>query len=187
MLKRASGMKFRSFNGVARHYNPPPLEGPYKYKDYINITCVRNPYARAVSSYRFLRSRISEYFTSDVIPIFKSFDKYIRHCYHTSPESVFGYLQANTLREVVHGMTQTEFLKSRIGTLDVLDYTIRLETINEQLPLLAEELCINLDNILHINQSGKYNYRDYYTPEISERVYKIYEEDFVTFKYPRTI
>ena len=121
MLKRASGMKFRSFNGVARHYNPPPLEGSYKYKDYMNITCVRNPYARAVSSYRFLRSRISEYFTPEVISIFENFDAYTKHCYHASSESVFRHLQASTLRETVHGMTQTEFLKSRIGTLDVLD------------------------------------------------------------------
>ena len=84
-------------------------------------------------------------------------------------------------------MTQTEFLKSRTGTLDILDYIIQLETINDQLPVLAKELGINLNKMIHINKSGTYNYKDYYTAELADRTYKIFEEDFVTFNYPRAI
>ena len=64
------------------------------------------------------------------------------------------------------------------------DYLGKFETINKDFVVIKEKY--NLKELSHINPSkNKKSYKDYYTPELVEMVYKRYKNDVKKFDYQK--
>lgn len=183
--------------GYMRHYVPPVIDsdGKYEYSDYFTFTCVRNPWDRLTSAYRFWglskmksgKPRYKVAFQSTCHDKFKTFETFVRHFKRDCPNSIWEHVVPDLVPEQVHGMTQYEFLMQRVGDIDNINYIIRYESIHQQIQELSKKLNHRLIKLPNQNGTKRFkqhsDYRNYYTPETREIVAKYYEQDIETFKY----
>ncbi|KKM00614.1 hypothetical protein LCGC14_1802650 [marine sediment metagenome] len=68
------------------------------------------------------------------------------------------------------------------------DFLGKFENLNEDYKKVCEKIGIkDKENLLHKNKTDKTIFKDYYTKESIEKVFKIYKKDFKLFGYERTI
>ncbi len=162
---------FRIHDYVAEKY------GKMTFNDrYISAIFGRNPYARVVSAYfdKVHNPRNTLYYDSQL----SSLEKFVDKLYNDS-EFLYGD---------DHWKPQVTVLKdSQIFERDIIKY--RLENLADDLN--AFSLIINCPQQKVINtKKRKRRYRKpwelYYSDELREKVYSIYEEDFLYFNYEPT-
>jgi hypothetical protein len=139
--------------------------------DFYIFSIVRNPWRRMVSHYEYLIStmfnrRVNAYNRLD-------FPKFVQ-VYKTK-------LLAYSLLE-----GYDTFLKDDYSTQ--LNKVIKLENINEELPIIGDEIKLEITEVLHMNptnpnQKEHKNWRDYYNPGLRDRVYKMFENDIKKYNY----
>lgn len=142
--------------------------------EYFSFTFVRNPWARLVSAWSYLKAGgqhardkawAEKYLTP--FPDFKSF--------------VSDGLNENGVLNGIHFRPQTDFI-----TLDgkiAVDFIGRQENLKTDFNTVRERIGLHHAELPHRNRSDHKNYREYYDDQTAERVEKIYQQDIVAFNY----
>jgi len=151
---------------------------PSTFRNYFKFTFVRNPWDRLHSSYHFLKK-------GGVRPQ----DLVFRDTHLTSINSfenfVMNWLTVDRFETIVHLRPQYSFLTLPDEKDDVLvDFVGRFENIENDFLTITRKLGMKEKQLPKENVTAdKKNYKMEYTPEMIERVYKLYERDIRLFKY----
>lgn len=132
------------------------------------FTFIRNPYARVYSSWKFLchQLNINNPTFNFIDPnIISSFEGYVRHLFY------------NNHRDFC--IEQTNYV-----TTSDCNFIGRYESFESDLSILIKKFNIEC-TIPHLNQasSSQNEYKSHYNKNIQKMIYKIYESDFIEFKY----
>jgi hypothetical protein len=71
---------------------------------------------------------------------------------------------------------------------EALNKVIKLENINEELPIVGDDIKLEIKEVLHMNSTDPKNkehenWKDYYNPGLIDRVYKMFEKDIKKYNY----
>lgn len=143
---------------------------PRFYRSYFKFAFVRNPWDRIVSSWhnKVLKENHFKFNEAELKRMgqFKYFIDYVSRLDIKSCDN--------------HVRSQCALID-----LNEIDYIGRFENFVHDLRYVLERIGIQSDKLLHENKSyrKKKDYRQYYTSEIKEKVYQIYQKDIVLFGY----
>lgn len=170
-------------------------------EDFFIFSCVRNPWDRALSAYKYFMYRILESpWTWKQKNISKSsflgFKDYILYDNVatkglTISVSKGGGLPVNFTGEYnwfndILKKPQVHFLKNNFGKIDI-DFIMRFENYENDYLKLCDLLNIKDKTIIHNNNTRptktKNSYKDFYDNDLKKFISKQYEEDIDTFKY----
>jgi hypothetical protein len=134
-----------------------------------SFTVVRNPWARAVSSWQWCMQE------KGLAPC--SFEEFLR-----IP------LERMTEQQRFHTLPQWRHVVDEHGSIDYLSHVGRLENIDATRDWLAATLGLPPPGALpHLKKSGSPDYERHYTPATRELVAGIFRRDFELFGYPTTV
>ena len=79
-----------------------------------------------------------------------------------------------------------DFLEDNHGSK--VNRVIKLENINEELPIVGNEIKLEIKEVLHMNPTDEKNkehknWKDYYNPGLRDRVYKMFKNDIEKYNY----
>lgn len=147
-----------------------------KYNQYFSFTLVRNPWARTVSQYHY--SHVD--FMPNKAKIAKtkpnrkfhelSFDKWIKNRWKS-------WLKNNTPYRSQRSMISDKYQRV------IIDYVGKLETIQDSLDHVCEQVGIPSQNVEHVNKTKKIHYSEMYTDELRDMVHEMCFEDIEHFNY----
>ena len=155
------------------------IEGPTRYyyelpDDFsgFKFTFVRNPFARTVSCYRNKiegkeKSKL-RYFKVIGLEKDYGFERYVKSI-STIPD------------EWAERHFATQYFQVYKNGKCIVDYVGRFENLFEEYEVIKQKY--GLEELEHKNASSRYDYRDYYTEELVELVYRRYKIDFEVFGY----
>lgn len=130
------------------------------------FTVVRNPWSRAVSSWKWCMQE------KGLAPC--SFEEFLR-----MP------LEGMTEQQRFHTLPQWRHVVDESGRIDYLDHVGRLESLEKTREWLAQTLGLPHEGELpHLKKSGGDRYREHYTPQARDLVAEIFCKDFELFGYP---
>ena len=152
-----------------------------KEPTYIFATMVRNPWARALSSYKFvIRWHFAEYSFEDFLNI---------------PFEELKNLEEPPYFVYEHTKPQIEYITDQYGKIDYLDHIGKVEKIDEtckwicktfdiqeQVPLEHRNTSIGVKSYNSVIKKST-DYRSIYTEKTKKLVAKRFEIDIDTFKY----
>jgi hypothetical protein len=155
----------------------------YKYKsktkfaEYYKFTFVRNPWARLVSAYFFLKQGGLSHHPWD-----KKFSDAVLSQYDSFGSFVKGWLNHNNVYKYIHFFPQSYFICNR-QRQSMCDFIGRFENVERDFHIICQELC--LDSALpHYNKGGEYiDYRHHYDANLINKVKDIYKDDVDLFEY----
>jgi len=131
-----------------------------------SFTVVRNPWSRAVSSWKWCMQE------KGLAPC--SFEEFLR-----IP------LERMTEQQRFHTLPQWRHVVDGEGRIDYLDHVGRLERLDETRDWLAATLRLpREDSLPHLKRSGSEDYRQHYTPQTRALVAELFRRDFELFGYP---
>lgn len=134
------------------------------FSEFSVLSIVRNPYARFVSDYLFFKKRKSEF-----LDIFTTWP---------TPLDFFEYYVKNPESFDTHSLPQYEFLAAEDGNIPDETKVLKTELLTEQMQLVWPDFaCVSNP------ANEKYNYEDYLTPELIQRINELYQKDFELFGY----
>jgi len=152
---------------------------PELIESYYSFAICRNPYDRFVSAYEFLQQ--GEWELNHL-----SFEELVKH-FHS--KGIHFYTDQD-----VFWWPQHRFVT--IKKIVLVDKIIRYENLDQDWPLVQAEIMKNVppryaslptelkrENPSHI-RNGK-SWESYYTPELKEMVYEMYQRDFEIFEYKK--
>jgi hypothetical protein len=152
------------------------LDSPKDFDAYFSFAFVRNPYDRVVSAYHYLMQGGKN--EGD-----KKFrDKYLLE-YKNFSDFVMRGLSKPEILKWWHFMHQFYFVVNNEGNI-IVDYIGRFENINEDFEFVAQNLGL-VKSLPNLNKSNRKEYEQFYTKELSDIVYSIYEKDFEYFGYDK--
>lgn len=154
-----------------------------KFWSFFKFSFVRNPYARLVSAYEYLKDGGHPAWKNN-----KEFAKEVISKYNDFSDFVLGWMKPDRSKwPVPHFYPQTHFLS--INNRISVDYIGRVENIDKDF----EELCRRINNersLIKKNESknNKRTVNSYYTKDnVIRRVKKIYKKDFSMIGYSESI
>lgn len=145
------------------------------------FTFVRNPYIRLVSAYlMFTKMKIWK----PIFPTFRDFVEFLEwsnihehSVEQETPIKLFG----TTIGNIIHHCSSYHNPKYCISEMDFIG---RIENFDEDLKVISKKLQIPLIVNKKLNRSKKnYDYRLFYTEDLTRRVYRLYQEDIDRFGY----
>lgn len=160
--------------------------------DSLRFTFVRNPYARLVSAWA------DKFKNKPLVPGDTFVELYLEHRLAADISLPHGKDQTLSLAQFAAFASATAHrrLNSHWNIQDdLLDMPgLKLNLIG-RVECFAEDFRHVLDHVGLLNQfitvrhnaSQHLAWRNYYTPQLAERVYKAYERDFDRFRYPRAV
>jgi hypothetical protein len=142
---------------------------PRLYRDYFKFAFVRNPWDRLVSCWTNRVREINYFkFTEAQLETMSRFENFVTY--------VEGLDIANCNRHLQ--------LQCRLMDLREVNFIGRLESFAEGFRIVCNQLGVECASIESRNVSGERKpYQEYYTPELQERVSKIYQRDIQIFGY----
>lgn len=148
--------------------------GPLEYRRRFTFTFVRDPYARLVSAYTFIkRGGLNKWDQAiadklDGIDTFEAF--------------VLDWLTPETVNVGLHFRPQVHYVCDQ-GKVAV-DFVGRFERISEDFEHIRDRLAVDAQ-LEHRNKTSRSgDVSAFYTPEVKARVAELYAADFATFGYP---
>ncbi len=187
--RKSSGLKSPRHLGVANFHRIATAP------DTLRFSFVRNPYGRLASAW------VDKFQNRPLVPGNRIIDKYLTHRASVDSSLPYGSGAALSFPEFVrfstatansrvneHWQLQADILSMPGISLDLIgrvesfaaDFSRVLDHVNAPEHLRQEVL-------LPKNASGREGCRDYFTPDLAERVYRAYERDFDLLHYPRTV
>ncbi len=155
------------------------IEGPTRYYydlpsgfSGFKFTFVRNPFARVVSCYKNKiegreKSKL-RYFKVIGLEKDYGFETYVKSICEIPDEWAERHFATQYFQVYKQGKC-------------IVDYIGKFENLLEEYEVIRTKY--GLDPLEHKNSSSKYDYRDYYTEELVNLVYRRYKIDFETFGY----
>lgn len=146
---------------------------PHVYRDYYKFAFVRNPYDRLVSTWKDKILQINYFgFNEEEYKKMKEFKSFVNWVSQFEIETADSHLR-----------TQHSLID-----LNHIDFIGRFERFEEDLSIILKRFNIAYNTIPKINStSNKQHYSSFYTEELRQQVYDIYEKDFLIFNYDRNI
>ncbi|ATI02651.1 sulfotransferase [Cycloclasticus sp. PY97N] len=140
---------------------------------YFKIAFVRNPWARALSAYNYLRQggagkRDQKW--AKLMNSFESFDHFVST-----------WLNEDNIYKQIHFVPQRKFLEDTLGMVN-LDYIGRYENLEEGFNELKESLGLVVD-LPKIKMGSSIDYKEIYTKHTREKVGYLYKQDIDEFGY----
>jgi len=148
-----------------------------EFEEYFKFSFVRNPWDRLVSTYFFLKegglNEQDRDWARNNLMAYNGFDSFVK-----------GWLNRKNIHSYAHFIPQYEFLclpGSHVPQVDFIGY---FENFGRDFAYVADKLGIHPD-LQHKNCSAtrSKDYKDYYTAETRDMVYKVYKEDIEIFGY----
>ncbi|WP_079202268.1 sulfotransferase family 2 domain-containing protein [Pseudomonas sp. CC6-YY-74] len=144
-------------------------------REYFVFSVVRNPYARVLSLYRYLRYDSSMSFAEFVIDVL---------CWQVKNKGDMCWFMS----------PQFEYVCDAKGFVGI-DQWVRLEEIDEKLPPLLQKVGVSVSEIPRANKTRVRRMAaegvadiaedDGWNPDLKARVFSVYEPDFFHFGYAR--
>lgn len=148
-------------------FSPQPLV------DYFKIAFVRNPWARTLSAYNYLRQggagKRDQQWTK-LVNTFDSFDHFVS-----------SWLNEDNIYKQIHFVPQRSFLEDKLGVVNI-DYIGRYESLQEDFNELKGRLEL-LKDLPKIKTGSSVDYKKFYTQAARERIGYLYKQDIDEFGY----
>lgn len=136
----------------------------------IKITCVRNPYSRAVSDYLWSNRNCNSFY---------DFLKLIKKTLENKNEDEI--IQYNNIHSN-HFLPQYKYIELN-NQFDNIDIILKIENIDKDFNKKIKNKYPKL-KLVHVNKNKSYNYFDYYNDKrCIELINNIYKKDFEIFNY----
>ena len=163
------GYDYRRMLFAKKFLYPDEFDRIYKF------TVVRNPYSRAVSNWKYLTPKLPK--TPDNLWMRYSFKHFLE-----SLPTIWQNL-ANNRALATHTAPVWQDITEEDGTC-LVDYIARLETIDQDIQVIAKHIGITIENFphRHVNQSDD-NYRQFYNQETQSLVERYYADDIMQLGY----
>lgn len=128
------------------------------FEKFFSFTFVRNPFARLISEYFYLKPRLglSENIKKELIFLSSKFQN-----------GIFGN----------HCMSQSKFINNEI------DFVGKVENLQEDFNIICDKIKIKRNHLSRKNRTSHEHYSIYYDEELKEIVSKRYKEDLENFNY----
>lgn len=136
------------------------------YREYFKFAVVRNPWSHRVSQFHFIKNYQTHHL-HNVIQNF-SFQEFIEWIVDDNREG--GKMRG-----------QTQFLINQNGKFE-LNYLARLETINQDWPVICKKIGIS-SKLFKKNVSTHKDYRTYYNDKTASLIAEFCKEDIENFGY----
>lgn len=152
---------------------------PELIESYYSFAVCRNPYDRFVSAYEYIRQNSG----GDWNPTFEeAVDQfYSRGTHFYTTEDIVWWPQHRFIT---------------IKSINLVDDVIKYEELNKQWPAIVERITkmlpsnyskpstiIPRENVTYVREERRWE--DYYTQELADKVYHLYQKDFELFKYKK--
>jgi hypothetical protein len=138
-----------------------------------SIAFVRNPFSRLVSCYK------NKIIDENSRPLYEGYYGFIYHKM-SFEKFVNRIILIPDIMSDIHFRSQSSFLFK--GSTPLFDYLGHVETLQEDCETIIKEH--NLPPLKSINVSKKdYEWEEFYTPKLAEKVYKRYQKDFERLGY----
>ncbi|MEZ5491258.1 MAG: sulfotransferase family 2 domain-containing protein [Gammaproteobacteria bacterium] len=158
---------------VNNNRNPRQFEAEY-FGDYFRFAFVRNPFGRLVSNYLH---KIKDKRLEDIRP------SYIRHLtFHEGMSFEEFALQICDLPEE----QCDRHYRSMFTSIDLenIDFIGRLENLESDFRQVVNRIAPSVDDgVSHLNTQGRYDYREFYSAALEQKVALRYQKDLQLFGY----
>lgn len=157
------------------HEIPPTI-----WNTYYKFAVVRNPYDRLVSQY-FYSVEYNDYRVVSKENS-KTFEQFI-----DTLTSLINTFDTMTQLEKTHYIPQYDYIYNDSGEC-LVDYVGRFETFNESIQdILNQTNKYHMKSLFNVKKqtSNHKPYNIYYTDSLKQKVYDMYEKDFITFGYDK--
>lgn len=134
----------------------------YTQPDYFMFTFVRNPYARSVSLWKYLKPKLS--FT-DFIDWLEDNDS------------------KKSFHDIAHIKSCAYYLNFYKNTFSGDRYIGRVENLDEDINYICNKIGLPPLKVLKLRQTKHKKYQEYYDTKSIKRIEKIYFQDFELFNY----
>lgn len=171
------------------------IENP-KYNDFFKFSFVRNPYDRALSSYKdkILTTTFEQNDKGERIPINDFISRYGKK-YKLRPEMTFtDYVNFLVSEYGSDSIADRHWLSQHIPVTDeknrlIVDYIGKLETVDEDWSIICDRIKIPYKSLGQKNSTNKKiigRESINYSPELRKLITLRYKEDFEIFNYSKT-
>lgn len=169
--EEANGFGHPTYERFLRMY------GKKQYESYFKFTFVRNPWDRLLSAYNFLKkggmNHLDKQFSDDVLKNYNSFESF-----------VMDGINETNIEKWVHFIPQYRYIYDAKMNL-VVDYVGRFENFEADFEHIRSMLQQGTP-LQHRNKTGESKeetYREAYTPEMVQKVAKLYQNDIRLLGY----
>lgn len=162
--------EFKNNNIALDAVHPMSVHYPQNlYKKYFKFAFVRNPWDRLCSCWRNKVIDSNYYnFDNKELEKMQNFNYFVEYVENLNIEFCDHHLR----------------LQCKLVDLNNIDYLGRFETFSEDLAEVFKKINIDLNGISKMNASKEFKqYQKYYTSELAQKVYKIYQKDIQVFNY----
>ena len=148
-----------------------------RFKDYFKFTFVRNPFARVVSAFFFLKNgglnRFDVQWAEQNLSSFKDIHEFV---YALENRSF-----ATSILSWQHFTPQYAYVTDLKGRI-LVDFIGKVETIDIDFQYVCSQLDVRTA-LPHHNRSNHKNFRTYFNDRMYEIIYNLYKIDFRLFDY----
>lgn len=152
-------------NPYPRHISALDLKNTLKpelFESYFKFAFVRNPWDWQVSLYKFAQKKKNHHQRKHVLSL-GSFDNYLK------------WSIENKITQ------QKDFIFE--GDKNLMDFVGKMENLQQDFNTICDRIGIERVELKHLNKTNHSNYREYYTPETRDLVYKCFKDDIKLFDY----
>jgi len=155
---------------------------PQIWRQYTSFAVVRNPWDRIVSTYHFLRMKVSYLHPPEVGPhadyeVLR--DRSFEECL-----TILLRERERLTSEAWYEQTHLVALPVSLGARVMVDRVLRFETLDAEFPRLCAELGVDGRNMPQLNSTKRgRDYREYYNGHTRRLVARLYASDIETFGY----
>jgi hypothetical protein len=165
-------------HGFSKHVKAQTYKyylGKTTFNSYFKFAFVRNPWARTLSAYNFLKkggiNEVDKNWSDAVLSQYDSFEDFVMNGLHT--EEVINW---------THFIPQYKWLCDHKNR-NLMDFTGRLESIEADYEYIRERTGIGLP-LKHKNKGKTIeSYRNFYTETMQNKVVELYKLDIELFNY----
>lgn len=158
---KISGENFTDLNGYHPHVTISPKQVDV-YKDYYKFACVRNPFQRYVSMWKFFKKRKPQEFNNI------NFEKFIDDIVH--------------IKNKINSKLQYTYIYNNNNTL-LVDKIIKFENLQGDFSSVCNSINIPTSQLPHLKNSGNYDYMEYYNSEMLDKLRLFCKKDLDLFGY----
>ncbi len=157
------------------------------YRDYFSFAVVRNPLDRLVSAYTYMnvggRGFKGDLFAQNVVSKFKDFKDFSLNLEDVQDDLARFSNKHNGKHIVGFPHLHPQTLWTHEGNLQIIDYVIHLENLENDFKKIRKILGKFRINIPNKNTSDRKDYAKYYDHENLELVIQFYKDDFENLGY----
>ena len=155
------------------------LYGPDEFSSMFKFAVVRNPYDRIVSCYLYLTGGSRKWQGYRLVGQKRAFMKFLK----TLPEKWAEPHKRRNRHVATHTAPVFPDISDDTGQI-LLDELFHLESIEAEMPVLAQRLGLDKHPMPHENRGKKHRtYRDYYNRESRREVERLFSDDIERLEY----